>query len=432
MHKKESGIAIIFPGPVGFLLATALRNDGRDVLVINHPRHGGIDAPALLDSAVYFPEVFLQDAGKFGIPEPEIGEREVISFFMGTKRIAITPDNSSQIMEISRLAPKYDKAVMDILTRLNGVYGHMAAGLGDRYRLLQSKLELGRKLDSGDSGTTLKRILASLPEQDEGLVARSALTLPGYLPLGMQSTSSGAKALAAGYGLRCPAFANIGAKKLSIEAEHMYLNSGGDYIDLKPAGFLEIGFTAGGGGTMSIEGESFRFRMALLPRDVAATAFTGRQELQSHVHGLTIISHAFDYKPPERFDTRQPKHGLILTDPVRPPVNDNLVLYSIEPKPGGAWRVSLAITVERSEMLSENFVDKRRNHLIARMVSSFMTALGGELSTEKIEPPAHPPLKVSGRGSFRFYTDNLIPGFSLEDILRQARWLSERQEFRMA
>jgi hypothetical protein len=209
------------------------------------------------------------------------------------------------------------------------------------------------------------------------------------------------------------------------------MNDGGDFIEVESGEPIEVAFTGEAQGTLAANGTMVHFRKALLAKDIAARIFGGREELHAMLHGMTLLSKSFTWTPPARFDKSQPPHGMIMYDPMRAPVNDNLVMYSVDWDAGETPTVSLAVTVERSEILLEHFTGKRHDHLVARMAANFMSAMGGELALvgNLAEPPV-PPLKVHGMSNFRFYGGNLIPGHSLEDITRRARWLAQQPEFR--
>lgn len=429
--KKEYRYVFLFPGPVGFLLATTLKRSGADTLVVMHPRVKFPDAPAILGATVYLPDVFLRDMIDSGLPEPQLGRRENLLLYIGGVKILIDPDKTRQILELAEALPSLDTKLMKLLERLDGYYIRHFERLVNWYGFSSGKGEMGRNLMKGGLLPSLfaKRPLAGIPDDGDGLIAHWAVALPGYLSLGLLGPSAGSRALAAGFGLRNPHFCSIDARRLNLDAEYLYMNTGGDFIEVEGDKPIEVAFTGGAQGTLMADGNMVHFSKTLISKDIAAKVFIGHEELYAMLHGLTLLSKSFNWVPPPRFDRSQPAHGLILDDPMRPPVNDNLVMYSINWDDAETPTVSIAVTIERSEILLKHFAGRRHDHLVARMAGNFMCAVGGELSLQGdlAESPA-PALNVHGKGSFRFYGGNLIPGHSLEDLARRARWLARQPD----
>ena len=431
--KKEYRYVFLFPGPAGYMLATALKRTGTDVLVINHPHAKYPSVPEVLSRAVYLPDVFTRDITGFGFPEPELGNRVPLMMHIGSVGIEIAHDTTRQILAMANALPKLDTKLMKLITRLDGYYKRNYDRFERIYSASSGKSMLGYTIMKSGALPPIftQEPMAGIPDTGDGLIARWAVALPGYLSLGLQGPTAGLKALAFGFGLRCPYFCNYDSERLNIDTEHMYMNEGGDFVDAEGDDLIEATFTGGAKGTLMVNGCSVDYIKAFIAKDIAARVFVGQEQLYPMLHGLTLISRSFTWNPPERLDKSQPLHGMILSDPMRPPVNDNLVMYSIDGIDTESPTVSLAVTLERSEMLLEHFSGKRHNHLVARMAGNFMVTIGGELTLEgALAEPTAPPLKVHGRGSFRFYSGNLSPGYTLEDLARRARWLSEQPEFR--
>jgi len=422
----------IFPGPLGYFLAAALRCAGKEVLVISHPAAKADSMPDIIGAAVYLPEIFSQDISYFGLPEPSIGSPQPISLNIAGREVLLEPDKAQQVLACAHAFPDLDRQLMRILDRLEVSSERMMPRLKALYHTLPGKRSLGRKFVKKSMLFPFRTDpFKNLPKNAEGDIARWALRIPAYLSLGIQGVGGGLKAVAAGYGFRTPHFCSFNSAKLAVEAEHLYLGEGGDVVETRGGSDIAMNFS-GGMGIAQIDGAEIVFDRAFIGKDTAARALAAHEGVIAKLYGLTMLPQLFTWSPPRGRAASAPRHGVIVTDINRPPINDNLVLYSISATEKEPCMVTAAVAVEREETMSEHFMQRRRGYLHGRMVGNFAAAMGG--TAEMQAPPAlksFPPLRITGRAKFRFLDDNLTPGNTIEDIVRYARWLSLRSEFAM-
>jgi len=422
----------IFPNIAGFLFATALRRAGKKVLVVSHPVAKADTMPDIIGAAVYMPEIFSQDISYFGLPEPSVGPPQPLSLTIAGKEVLLEPDKARQVLAYAHALPDLDRQLMRILDRLEASSERMMPRLKALYHTLPGKRSLGHKFAKKSILFPFRSDpLRDLPKSVDGDVARWALRIPAYLSLGIQGVAGGLKAVAVGYGFRSPHFCGFNSAKLAVEAEHLYLGEGGDVIETRNDSDITINF-GGSTSVAQIDGTEIFFDRAFIGKDTAARALAAHEGVIDKLYGLTMLSQSFPWTPPKGWGPSAPRHGAIVTDVNRPPINDNLVLYSISPAEKEPCTVTAAVTVEREETLSEHFIQRRRGYFLGRMASNFALAMRG---IADIQPaPAtrlFPPIKLTGRAKFRFLDDNLIPGNTVEDVVRYARWLSLRSEFVM-
>ena len=419
----------LFPSALGFLFATALRRAGKKALVISRPSAKADPMPDIVGAAVYIPDIFVQDMAYFGLPEPAIDPRRPYSLNIAGREVLIEPDKARQMLAYAHAIPDLDRQLMRLVERLDAASERMMPKLRASYQASPGKRSLGHRLAKRSRLFPFRSDpLNQLQRNTDGDIARWALHLPAYLSLGIQGADGGFKGIAAGYGLRSPYISSLNIAKLAVEAEHLYLGEGCDVIEANDRSEIALNF-AGGANSAEIDGAEVVFDKIFIGKDIAAHTLSKNGPVAPRLHGLTSLSQSFTWTPPRGRGLSAPRDGVIVMDINRPPINDNLVMYSINPAMEFST-VTAAIALERDETMSEHFVQRRRGHLLGRMVSNFAAVMGGKAEIAALSAAkTYPSIKVTGRAKFRLLDDSVTPGCTIEDVVRYARWLSLRSEF---
>jgi hypothetical protein len=419
----------IFPCAAGYLLAGQLLGSGRKVLVVADPSAPRTVAPDILGAAVYFPGVFAEDIASFGLPVPELARAGKLVYVIGGKKINIDPDVPRQILALAKAFPWFDKEIMREVEYLESASQKLLPGLSKKYASVRGKRVLGKRISRrgpvsirSASHTGLEKLAG--PADGVAL----ALGIPAYVALDVQGGGDAPRVRAAGFGLRYPHMSAVNLEKLHIEAEFKYLNDGGDSIDAEPGTELSVDFAGRAGGILQIDGQGIGFEKIHMSKDTGAAAVSVREQLAGSLHGLTSLSTELRWHPPAGYDASANLHGVIIKEMHRPPINDNLLFFSIKRDAEPGLDVNLAIAVERGETLSKQFRGKRRTYLVSKMGANFAEAFGVKAEAAG-EAPAHvwPQIVFHGKHRFSFYDDSLGPGSTLEDQVRYPRWASMRE-----